>query len=281
VGKEASRVLEELETEPGKNSFYLYITVAYECFTKKKKKKKTFFHHPPNNPRECDTTATTHLSSDFSSIGSSQSSQVTLNHAHEGQPPVQPATLHSVMNAPAFGEPVSPSIATTAAVAAPVPPAESNTTRPRPLYGNSTTTTAGSCLRYSVATSATHTLETVTYEQVIPLHVGGSGAMVTKETERSTDKGKATEDDKFLLGRSSAYAPISYAMLKDEDLHTTMWIPVPHPVEGYASGIPTPGWSSGFNQYGGHSTLVEIVFGCKYAARSTACSILTMRNGTS
>jgi hypothetical protein len=36
VGKEALRVLEELETEPGKNLFYLYTNVAYECFTKNK-----------------------------------------------------------------------------------------------------------------------------------------------------------------------------------------------------------------------------------------------------
>jgi hypothetical protein len=81
---------------------------------------------PPNNPRECNRP-----SSDFSSIGPSQSaSQVTLNHGHEEQPLSEPATIHFVMNAPAFGE---PSIATTITVAAPTPPpAEFNTNRPRP-----------------------------------------------------------------------------------------------------------------------------------------------------
>lgn len=79
-------------------------------------------------------------------------------------------------------EPVSPSIATTTTVAAapaPEPAAESNTTRPRPPPRNSTTTT-GSSICYSVATPATYTLEAVTYAQAIPLHVGGSGAVVTK-----------------------------------------------------------------------------------------------------
>ena len=75
---------------------------------------------------------------------------------------------------------VSPSMATTTTVApAPTPATESNTIRPQPPSGNSTTTT-GSSICYSVATPATYTLETVTYAQAIPLHVGGSGAVVTK-----------------------------------------------------------------------------------------------------
>jgi hypothetical protein len=77
---------------------------------------------------------------------------------------------------------VFPSIATTKTVAeaqAPEPAAESDTTRPRPPSPNFTTTT-GSSICYSVATPATYTLETVTYAQATPLHVGGSGAVVTK-----------------------------------------------------------------------------------------------------
>ena len=70
-----------------------------------------------------------------------------MHHDHEEKPP-DPATIHSVVNAPAFGDPISPSIATTTTVAAPAPPAESNTTHPRHLSGNSTTATTGSSIRY-------------------------------------------------------------------------------------------------------------------------------------
>jgi len=57
-----------------------------------------------------------------------------LHHDHEEKPP-DPATMHSVVNAPAFGDPISPSIATITTVAAPAPPAESNTTHPGHLSG--------------------------------------------------------------------------------------------------------------------------------------------------
>jgi len=55
-------------------------------------------------------------------------------------------------------------------------------------------------------------------------------------------------------------------MFKDEDLHTAMWIPALHMIEGYAPGIPSAGPSSS----GGYST--PTVFGCGYAeaAASTA-----------
>jgi hypothetical protein len=87
--------------------------------------------------------------------------------------------------------------------------------------------------------------------------VGGLGAVIATETERSTDKGKAEENttNSSLVARSaSPYVPISYATFKAEDLHTTMRIPAPHAIEGYAPGIPTAGPSSGFNQYGWYST---------------------------
>jgi hypothetical protein len=68
-------------------------------------------------------------------------------HYHE-QPP-EPATIHSrVINTPAFGEPISPSIAITTTVVVLAPPVESNTTRPRSLSGNSTTTSTGFSMRY-------------------------------------------------------------------------------------------------------------------------------------
>ena len=88
-----------------------------KCFTKEQRRSS-------NNPRECDTTTT----SPFLSIRPSQSaSHVTLNHDHEERCPPEPAIIHSrVMNAPAFGEPITPSIATTITIVA-------NTTRPRPL----------------------------------------------------------------------------------------------------------------------------------------------------
>ena len=202
VDKEALRVLEELETKfPGKSFLFLYKhrKNLYECFIKEQSCSSITRQSPPNNPRECDTTTTTRPSSDFSSVGPSQSaSQVTLNHDHEGQP------FHSVINAPAFGKPISPSIATTTTVAAPALPAESNTTCPRPLAGNSTTTTTGSSIHYSVATHQppTHTHSKLSYAQALPLHVGSSSAVVTKEMESSMDKGKAKEDDIFPFARS-------------------------------------------------------------------------------
>ena len=160
------------------------------------------------------TTTTTRPSSDFSSIGPSQpASQATSNHTHEEHPP-DPAAIHSVMNTPAFGELVSPSIATTTTIAASAPPAESNTSHPRPLSGNSIATTTGSSIRYSIATLAAYTLETVTYVQAIPL---SSGAVVTKP------KPKKKRTHSSSVARSeSPYAPISYAMFKDGDLHATI-----------------------------------------------------------
>jgi len=76
------------------------------------------------------------------------------------------------------------------------------------------------------------------------------------ESERDKGKGKGRENsprprNSTSVARSgSPYTPISY---RDEDLHTTMQIPAPHAIEGYAPGIPTAGPSSG-DQYGGYST---------------------------
>jgi hypothetical protein len=260
---------------------------------KEQRRSSIIRHSPPNSTRECDTTTTARPSSDFSSIAPSQSaSQVTLNHDHEEEEPLsEPVGIHSVMNE---AEPASPSIATTTTVAAPPPvpesepelepTVESNTARPRPPSGNSTTTTP---IRYSLATPATYTLETVTYAQAIPLHVGGSGAVVTKEPESEREKGPRNSSSSVSRSRSpytpvsyrdedrekeqdkgkardnsprprnstssvarsgSPYTPISY---RDEDLHTTMRIPAPHAIEGYAPGIPTAGPSSGINHFGG------------------------------
>jgi hypothetical protein len=104
------------------------------------------------------------------------------------------------------------------------PPAEFNTHRPRPPSGNSTTTT-GSSIRYSLATPASYQLETVTYAQAIPLHVGGSGAVIATETERATDKGKAKENttnsskNSSVARSGSPYTPNSYATFKDESAY--------------------------------------------------------------
>jgi hypothetical protein len=72
-------------------------------------------------------------------------------------------------------------------------------TRPQPPSGNSTTTTTVFSIRYSVpavATPATYTRETVTYAQAIPLQVGGSDALATRdsEREREEDKDKGREN---------------------------------------------------------------------------------------
>jgi hypothetical protein len=145
---------------------------------------------PPNNPRECDNTTATRPSYDLSSVGPSQSaSQVTLNHDHE-----EHIAIHSVINTPVLEEPVSAAIATTTTVAAAAsasePATESNTTRPRLPSGNrdSTTTTTRSSIRYSVATPAVYVLDTVTYAQAMPLHVGGSGHLVTRNRNRKRNR---------------------------------------------------------------------------------------------
>jgi hypothetical protein len=129
----------------------------------------------------------------LTSIGFTQPAS-QLNHDGEERRPLEHATIHSrVMNAPAFGDPITPSIAITTATAAPAPPAESGTTRCHPLSGDSTTT-----IRYSVATSHLHT------QICIPLHMGGSGAVVTKETQVNGQGAKAKDDDKFSVARSGS-----------------------------------------------------------------------------
>ena len=131
---------------------------------------------------------------------------------------------------PALKEPVSPSIATTTTVA-PEPTAESNT-YPRPPSGSSITTTP---LNLQFAIPTTYTLETVTYTQAIPLCVGGSGAVVSKESEgeREQDQGKGNENAPLT---GSPYAlPISYVTFRDHDLHTAMQIPGPISMESTSS----------------------------------------------
>jgi len=82
------------------------------------------------------------------------------------------------------------------------------------------------------------------------------------EKEQEKDKGKEQEDaltSSSVVPTGSPYAPILYAtfnaMFKDEDLHTTMQIPAPHAIEGYAPEIPIAGPSTGrFSQYSGYPT---------------------------
>jgi hypothetical protein len=113
--------------------------------------------------------------------------------------------------------------------------------------------------------------------------VGGSGAVVTKEPESEREKGPRNSSSSVSRSRSP-YTPISYRdedrekeqdkgkardnsprprnstsvarsgtpiSYRDEDLLTTMRIPAPHAIEGYAPGIPTAGPSSGVNHFGG------------------------------
>ena len=114
------------------------------------------------------------------------------------------ATIHSrVMNAPTFGEPISAFIAITTTLAVPAPPAESNTTHSRPLSDNSTTATS----RVLHTLQRHHTSHLHTRKRYLcasHTDMSGSGAVVTKVTERSMNKGKAN-------------APISYAIFKDEE----------------------------------------------------------------
>ena len=191
----------------------------------------------PRTPHKNATTTTMRISSDFSSIEPSQSaSQMALNHAHEEQPPPEPAVIHLIRNAPAFGEPISPSIATTTTVAPPAPGSRIQYDPP-PSSGNSTTTTAGLSIRYSVATSATYTVENVAYAQAIPL---SSGAVVT------TEKGKAKKEGIFFLGRSKC-EPVRAHLVCDGSKTKIYTRPFPalHAIEGYAPGIPTAGPPSG------------------------------------
>jgi len=174
VSKEALRVLEDTETEPG---IFIYTNCP----------QKNQDILPSNNPRECDNhhhalilEFLLHWVFSARLTGDAESCPRGTTFL---QSPLR--TIHSIMYASTFGEPVSPSIATTTTVAAPAPPAESNTARPHSLSHNSTTTTTGSSMRNSVATPATYALETIIFAQTIPLRFG---AVVTKEKGK-TKKG--------------------------------------------------------------------------------------------
>jgi len=140
-----------------------------------------------------------------------------------------------------FGEPISPSIATTTAVVAPAPPPESNTTRPRPLWK-----------LYNHHHRILHTLQC---RHTSHLHTRNRHLCVshTAPRERFRYHGHQRNGEfngqgqsqwtthSPLIARGSPYASISYAMFEGEDLHMAMWIPAPHAIEGYASGIPIAG----------------------------------------
>jgi hypothetical protein len=122
--------------------FYINTGRPYECFIKEQRRPSITRQSPPNNPRECDNITATRPSYDFSSIGQPPrclESRSRGTHRH---------TLRHQCSC--FGNPVSPSIATTMTVTAAPEPVESNITRPRPPSGNPTTTT-GSSIRYSAA----------------------------------------------------------------------------------------------------------------------------------
>jgi hypothetical protein len=140
-GQRWARSLRVLETEPGRNPFYLYATGAYECPTKEQRR-SSIIRQSPEQP-----TGMRHRHAPFLFF---------FFHDHEEQLLSEPVGIQSNMN-PA--EPVFPFIATTT-TGARAPP-ESNTTRPQAPSRNSTTTT-GSSIRY------TYALETVTYPTAPP-----------------------------------------------------------------------------------------------------------------
>jgi len=133
--------------------------------------------------------------------------------------------------------------------------------------------------------------------------VGGSGAVVTRDSDQEREREEDTGKDRgretppppihsCSFARSgSLYAPISYTTFRDTDLHTTMQIPTPHAVEGFAPGIPTAGLSSGVNQYGGYSTprskpssvwVCRLYYNHNHNYNCNHCPrILTMGNDTS
>ena len=163
--------------------FYLYNYILWIFH----KRTKMSFHHPqpsPNNPRECDDTTAMRPSYDFSSIG-----RLALNHDHE-----EHIGIHSIINAAVLEQPLSPSITTTTIVAAPEPAAKSNTTRPRPPSG------LNNYQRVIHSLQRRHTTRLHARNRhiriAIPLHVGGSGHLVTKESDREKeqDKGKGREN---------------------------------------------------------------------------------------
>lgn len=59
-------------------------------------------------------------------------------------------------------------------------------------------------------------------------------------------------------------------MFKDEDLHTTMWIPAPHAIEGYAPGIPTQGRCWVWRVF---DAVVEAFFGCGGPRNAVATAV--------
>jgi hypothetical protein len=103
------------------------------------------------------------------------------------------------------------------------------------------------------------------------------------ETEKSTDKGKAKEDDKFLLGRSKRELVRAHLICDVQGRRSTY----DHvdPCTACARDTDCKAVvSSGFHQYGGYSTPVDAVFGCVACrSRSLNCNyslqqMLTMGN---
>ena len=115
-----------------------------------------------------------------------------------------------------------------------------------------TTTTTRSSMRYSVATPATYTPihkpSRSTWAVQVPLPVKNRRGQPTRANAPTNkfllDHSKREPVRGFSSSRhccsdhpSSLFQSILYAMFKDEDLHTTMRIPAPHAIEGYAPGI--------------------------------------------
>ncbi|KDR72846.1 hypothetical protein GALMADRAFT_252135 [Galerina marginata CBS 339.88] len=168
----------------------------------------------------------TRPSSDLSSIGPSQSaSQVNLY----GEEPPPPPSLGTIMNSGVFGEPTPkngdhPVNNNNASEAVQAQPSLSGT---RPPSGVSTTT--GSSIYYTPVTPATYKVETMTYAPAVAVHVP------RRDASTSAISGPSAST----IG--SPHGLVTGELFRDDNLHTTVRLPAPHALDGYAYDIPTAG----------------------------------------
>ncbi|PPQ69400.1 hypothetical protein CVT25_004632 [Psilocybe cyanescens] len=211
LGKEALHALEELKAENIERRASTYLHEPYLEDT-------LAINHENTDPHS------TRPSFDFSSIGPSQSAS-QVNVSNEDLPP--PVHIGSIMNSGLFGEPNAKySNNDNAHPNEPQQPHDqAQSSGPRPPSGVSTTASSVS------ATPATYKVETVTYAPAVAVHVPG------REAAGGVGVGTSSSSS------SPHHVPASSELFKDDrhlhDSHTSVRIPAPHALEGYAFDIPT------------------------------------------
>ena len=161
------------------------------------------------------------------------------------------------MTAPAFREPITPSIATTTTVAAPAPTSRvQHDPRPLPVqihhhHHHHHHHRVPHRLQHR-HTSHIHTKPSPIRKPYRSTWAIPAPWSLKKQRGQRT-RSKSQRDDKFspsvTRSGSPERGPSRMRCSKTKIYTRTMRIPPPHAIEGYAPGIPTAGPSSGFSRY--------------------------------